>query len=88
MAEQLSAPDGMILVCATCRWRPDGDLTVGVLAAHFETEHDTSHVRMELVVLCLRCDAEMAFERSAGSRDIFACAPCRRTRAIRRDPTP
>jgi transposase-like protein len=81
----LNASDGMALICATCRWRPTGDLTVGVLAAHFETEHDTSHIHMELVALCPRCDQPMTFERSIGNRDIFACEPCHRTRTIRRE---
>lgn len=80
----LDVPDGMALICRTCRWRPATDLPMGLLAAHFETEHDTSKVNLELVVLCLRCDKPMAFLRSEGRKDIFACDPCCRVRTIRR----
>ncbi|GAA4439514.1 hypothetical protein [Phytohabitans houttuyneae] len=87
MTEGLNVSDGMALVCATCRWRPIGELTMGVVEAHFETEpdHDASNLKLELVVLCPRCDQEMVFERSVGDRDIFNCAPCHRTRSIRRE---
>lgn len=85
----LNVPDGMALICRTCRWRPDQELTVGLVAAHFETEHDTDAVRLELVVLCPRCDTAMAFNRSepirsGGERDFFHCPACLRTRTVRR----
>lgn len=84
MADGLDTPDGMALICQTCHWRPDEGLSVGLLRAHFETEHGTEDVRMELVVLCPRCDKAMTFDRSFGNRDHFACQPCHRVRVIRR----
>jgi hypothetical protein len=80
----LDVPDGMALTCRTCDWRPGIDLPMGLVAAHFETEHDTDDIQLELVVLCAKCDRSMAYERSQSGRDIFACGPCHRTRAIRR----
>lgn len=84
MADGMETPDGMALECQVCRWRPHGDIRVGLLSAHFETEHGTEDVRMELVVLCPLCDKAMKFDRSFGNRDHFACEPCHRVRVIRR----
>lgn len=79
-----TSQDGMALACRHCRHRfPDG-VTVGVISAHFETEHDRSDVQLDLVVLCPRCDAEMALERQEPGRDTFHCPPCHRTRVIKR----
>jgi len=82
----LNVPDGMALICRTCRWRPAVNLPMGLIAAHFETEHNTDEVNLELVVLCPRCDQPMTHEHSHGLRDTFACEPCHRTRTIRRCP--
>ena len=79
------ASQGMALACRHCGFRPDPDLTQGVLLAHFETEHNTSKVHLDLLVLCPRCDGSMTFERSDGNRDIFVCADCHRTRRITRN---
>lgn len=76
--------DGMALACRPCRHRFPEDVTVGVLAAHFETAHGTTDVQLDLVVVCPRCDAEMTFERAERRRDVFACAPCHRTRIVHR----
>lgn len=80
----LDVPEGMALTCRTCGWRPGGDLPMGLVAAHFRTEHDTDEVLLDLVVLCYRCDRPMTYERSRAGRDIFACDPCQRTRSVRR----
>lgn len=37
MTDTLDVPDGMALLCQACGWRPDGNLMVGVVKAHFET---------------------------------------------------
>lgn len=85
MTDTLDVPDGMALLCQTCQWRPDENLTVGLMQAHFETEHDTSDIRLDLVALCPRCDTAMAFEHHHAGRDHFVCATCRRARTIRRE---
>jgi hypothetical protein len=74
----------MTLICALCRWRPADGTPMGVVAAHFETEHDSTDGRLELVVLCLRCDKPMTYERSEGLQDFFSCLACHRTRVIGR----
>lgn len=82
MTDQFDTPDGMALICQTCRWRPREELTVGILAAHFDTEHGTEDIRMELVVLCPLCDQPMTFDRSWGNRDYFSCEGCQRSRVV------
>lgn len=37
------------LRCIHCDWFPPEDLTVGVVRAHFETEHGTEKVQLVLV---------------------------------------
>lgn len=64
-------PDGFALLCMTCRWRPDPDLTQGLLAAHF-------------VAICPRCDQPMRHDFSHGLNDHFACDQCHRSRVVRR----
>lgn len=88
MTDTLDVPDGMALLCQTCRWRPDENLMVGVVKAHFETEHGTSDVRLDLVALCPRCDTAMTFEHHRAGRDHFVCDGCRRTRTIRHEVKP
>jgi len=80
----IDVPDGMALTCKHCGWRPDEDLTMGVLAAHFESEHGTGNVELDLIVLCPRCDKAMEFFASLGNEDHFQCEPCHRGRKIRR----
>ena len=63
------------------------DITTGVMAAHFETEHDTTDVELELVVVC-RCDRTMIFERSVGNKDHFVCEACHRRRVLTRMDSP
>ncbi len=90
MTNPLDVPDGMALACGTCGWRPGGDLTVGLIGAHVETEHGTGDIQLELVVLCWRCDTPMTFSHSRegvrSSADFFDCGTCHRRRTIRRDP--
>lgn len=81
----LDVPDGMALTCRPCGWRPDISLPMGLVVAHFETEHGTDKVNLELVVLCPRCDKPMQFFASVGNEDHFHCEPCHRGRKIRRD---
>ena len=77
-------PDGMVLACRTCGWRPAEDLPVGMIQAHMQTEHDTDEVVLDLLVICPRCDKAMTFSHSERRKDIFACDPCHRIRSIRR----
>lgn len=76
--------DGFALRCAHCDYRPPRDVTVGVLGAHFEVEHNTHDLRTELIVVCPRCDGEMPLEREIvpGRKYLHGCARCRRTRIV------
>jgi hypothetical protein len=74
--------DGFGLACQHCRFVFPIDITVGVLAAHFETEHDTTDVRVELVVLCPRCTGVMELLHTVGNKLHYGCAPCHRTRIV------
>jgi hypothetical protein len=80
----LDVPDGMALACKPCGMRLDDNATMGVIGAHFEAEHGGAGIALELVVICPRCDKSMTYTRSEGLRDYFDCAPCHRTRTIRR----
>lgn len=85
MADPLDVPDGFALLCSICRYRPPEGITVAVLAAHFEVEHDTDAVTLELVALCPRCDRPMRHDYSHGNLDHFECDACKRSRIVRRD---
>jgi len=87
----MNAPDvpvGMALRCKHCGWFPSEGLSMGVVVAHFDTEHHTTEVHLELVVLCQRCDTPMEFERTLtaqnGFRDVFYCHTCHRVRQVTR----
>lgn len=78
------------MACQECKHQFSGELSMGVVAAHFETEHGTDKVALELVVLCPRCERVMDLERSVatahGTDDHFWCAPCHRSRVVGRQP--
>ena len=84
MSDDLNVPDGFALQCQTCHYRPPENITIAVLAAHFETEHGTDKVDLDLVALCPRCDRAMRHDFTHGLVDHFVCDPCRRTREVRR----
>ena len=77
----------MVLRCAACRWRPAADVTQGVVAAHFEVEHDTEDIRLELIAVCPRDDSELSLirtqHRATHLLHIYDCPQCYRTYRIR-----
>lgn len=79
--------DPMRLACVHCGWRPGDDLTIGVAAQHFETEHDTDDVKFELVVVCDRCDRVMALfatlDQGGHFDHHYQCEPCHRGRVVK-----
>lgn len=80
----LDVPEGFALLCGICRWRIPLDITVALVKAHMETEHDTDAVALELVALCPRCDQPMRFDYTIGDEDHFECDRCKRSRTVRR----
>jgi transposase-like protein len=89
----LDVPDGFGLACRHCGHVFPEAVTVGVAAAHFEIEHDTTDVAFELVVLCFRCKTAMRLDHSAparagGQRHTYSCDPCHRTLVVKQGPNP
>lgn len=78
----LDTPDGFGLACKHCGHLFPGDVTMGVVAAHFEIEHDDGEIELELSVLCPRCQSAMALERKEGNHTWWGCSTCHRTRKV------
>ncbi len=79
----------LVLACQICRWRPPNDLEMNLVAAHFDMEpdHDPEDIKLELVMICDRCDLEMPLERTAPRSDgrtscYHTCGRCHRTKVI------
>lgn len=72
------------LACVHCEYVFPSDITMGVAAAHFETEHDTKDIQMNMVVLCNRCGKPMKLYATVGREDHYSCTPCQRARIVRR----
>jgi len=55
----------MVLICGICQWRAPGNLVMGLVAAHFETEpdHDPEDIKLTMVGWCPRCDRELTLDR-------------------------
>lgn len=78
------ADDDWGLTCIHCQFVFPIDITVGVMAAHFDAEHQADKVHVELVPLCPRCNKPMTFERELGPvRHLWGCDPCHRSRVVR-----
>lgn len=86
-------PELLVLRCNAapdrCRWRPPGDLTMELVAAHFDMEegHDPEDLKMEMVAWCWRCDVEMYLFRTQdlgqGSERLhYHCELCRQARWV------
>jgi hypothetical protein len=87
MDMRLTYRPGLALKCRFCDWRPADGTTVGVVAAHFDTEpeHGDGSIAFDLVVLCPRCDKPMAIDHTGPDRERYSCpAPCYRSRVITR----
>lgn len=80
--------DFWALACTHCGYRFPTTITVGVMAAHFEAEHDTTDVRVELVVLCDRCNQVMTHFATVGEEIHYQCEPCHRGRIIHQREVP
>ena len=79
-------PAGFALKCHACDWLPDPAITMGVVKAHYETQHGSDAVALELVVLCPRHRAPMTPAGRHGDHDLFECAQprCFRYSKVRR----
>lgn len=81
------ASDPFRLACKFCGWRPATDLTMGVAAQHFETEHDVTEPAFELIVVCDRCDGQMdlfaTLDQGNHFEHHYECTPCHRGRRLK-----
>lgn len=84
MADDLGSRNRrMRLQCQPCGWRPPEDATMEAVQLHFQVEHDTDKVTLDLVALC-SCGAAMTVTntRPAGPgqvKDYLSCAACGNT---------
>lgn len=88
MAERISPT--FTLECEHCRHRWPHDAVVEAMLLHFQVEHDTDEVRLELTVVCT-CRAAMALsstsELGGGAvAEWYTCPACGNTARVRRKP--
>lgn len=83
------------LLCRYCRhpWPPD--VTMGVVAAHYEIEHDHTgdDLPMDMAAVCGQCRVEMTLERTeprraGGLLHHYQCPVCRRSARFRQEAQP
>jgi hypothetical protein len=79
----------MRLECGLCEWIPPADMKMEGVQLHFQVDHDTDEVQLNLRPVCT-CGADMALteSRSPGPgvvKDYLACRACGNTGYIRRD---
>jgi len=82
------------LQCKPCGWRPPEGMQMEGVQLHFQVDHDTDAVALDLVPVC-RCGEAMTFTESAThhgeTTDSFRCGVCGNTGYITRKaeaPTP
>lgn len=70
------------LACRFCGWRPIAEKTIGLVAAHIETEHPGEELELDMVVICPSCDNVCPLTMDDGKRFIHDCPSCKRTYRI------
>jgi len=87
MADIGNRAAAMRLQCHRCGWVPPGDMEMQHAQLHFQVEHDTDEVRLDLVAVCT-CGEAMTFTESrptgGGFKDYFLCGVCGCTGYVRR----
>lgn len=83
-------PD-LVLACHHCGQRPPPDSVMEAQLLHFQIEHDTDDVHLDLVAVCT-CGATMTLTETrptgGGFHDYFCCEPCGNTGRIKRGERP
>lgn len=76
------------LQCSACEWVPTKDMRVDHARLHFQVEHDTDQVTLEMVPVCT-CGAVMEHTESrptgGGFKDYVKCPACGNTGFVKRD---
>lgn len=80
------------LECKRCQWVPPTDMQMAVVEAHFDVDHDTGNIELNLVPACT-CGTTMEHTGSrptgGGSKDYFRCPADGNTGfALRKDGQP
>lgn len=80
----------LLLECAECGHRPPPDSVQEALLLHFQVEHDTDKIHMNLSAVCT-CGKTMTFVETkptgGGVRDWFRCDADGNEGFVFRDPT-
>lgn len=78
----------MRLQCKTCRWVPPDDMVMEGAQLHFQVDHDTDEITLDLVAVC-SCGEAMTHTGSrptgGGTKDYFRCGICGNTGHIYRE---
>lgn len=76
------------LQCKHCQWRPPEDMIMEGVALHFNVEHDSDEVTLDLAVVC-SCGAAMTHTvtkpTGGGFKDYVECRACGNTGFVKRD---
>jgi hypothetical protein len=80
----------MRLQCKTCGWPLPDDMTMQDARLHFQVDHDTDAVALDLVAVCI-CGEAMTVTDSrptgGGTKDYLTCGVCGNTGYVRRETT-
>jgi hypothetical protein len=76
------------LHCKECSWRPPEDTTMEAVQLHFQVEHDTDQVTLDLLAVC-SCGAAMEHTvtkpTGGGFKDYVRCTACGNAGFVKRD---
>lgn len=88
----MSAPETTVrleLECPLCGYRPPGDATMESFKLHFNVEHDTDEIKLNLSAIC-QCGATMRHtmteKRPPLAIDFFQCDACGKNGTVTREP--
>ena len=88
MADLGNRTKSMRLQCKQCGWVPPEDMTARDAQLHFQMDHDTDEMKLDLVAACT-CGEAMAFTVSrptgGGIKDYLECGVCGNTGFVRRE---
>lgn len=80
----------MELQCNLCGDRPPRNAVMESVKLHFNVEHDTDEIKLDLVAVC-ECGAAMEFVRSSptggGEFHYFHCNACGQDGRVRHNPS-
>lgn len=84
MADLGNLNSSLRLQCKPCGWRPPDDAAMEAVQLHFQVEHDTDAVTLDLLPVCT-CGAAMEHTGTSHFKDYFRCGACGNTGFVKRD---